>query len=106
MKIFVTGGTGFVGQEILRRLRAAGHDIRLLARNSRASRVQKTASEFSAETFPGDVTDAATLGEGLRGCEAVIHLVGIISEVGRNTFENVHTRGTQNMVAAARQAGV
>ena len=40
------------------------------------------------------------------GCDAVIHLVGIISEAGRNTFENVHTRGTQNVVGAAIQAGV
>jgi NADH dehydrogenase len=37
---------------------------------------------------------------------AVIHLVGIISEIDRNTFENVHTLGTKNMVAAAQEAGV
>ena len=37
--------------------------------------------------------------------EAVIHLVGIISEVGDSTFENVHVRGTGNIVTAARQAG-
>ncbi len=36
----------------------------------------------------------------------MIHLVGIISEMGKNTFENVHTLGTQNIVAAAREAGV
>ena len=38
--------------------------------------------------------------------DAVIHLVGIISEAGDQTFENVHTRGTQNLVHAARRAGV
>ena len=38
--------------------------------------------------------------------EAVIHLVGIISEVGESTFENVHQRGTRNILAAAQQAGV
>ena len=38
--------------------------------------------------------------------EAVVHLVGIISEVGQNTFENVHPRGTENIVAAARAADV
>src|SRR5207237_1119041 len=37
---------------------------------------------------------------------AVIHLVGIISKVGRNTFENVHTQGTQNIVTSAREAGI
>jgi len=43
---------------------------------------------------------------GLNGVEAVVHLVGIISEVGQNTFENVHTRGTENIVAATRAAGM
>ena len=42
----------------------------------------------------------------MSGVESVIHLVGIISEVGESTFENVHAQGTQNMVAAAQQAGV
>ena len=43
---------------------------------------------------------------GLNGVDAVVHLVGIISEVGQNTFENVHTRGTENIVAVARAAGM
>ena len=42
----------------------------------------------------------------LDGMDAVIHLVGIISEVGNSTFENVHTRATQNLVTAAQHAGV
>ncbi|MDB6125289.1 MAG: NAD-dependent epimerase/dehydratase [Pedosphaera sp.] len=50
--------------------------------------------------------DTSTLPAGLKNIDAVIHLVGIISEVGRNTFEQVHTHGTQNMVVAAQQAGV
>jgi uncharacterized protein YbjT (DUF2867 family) len=55
---------------------------------------------------PGNVLEAASLEGALNGIEAVIHLVGIISEVGESTFENVHTQGTQNMVAAAQQSGV
>jgi NADH dehydrogenase len=42
----------------------------------------------------------------MAGCDAVIHLVGIISEAGSLTFENVHTRLTETMVRAAKQAGV
>jgi NADH dehydrogenase len=38
--------------------------------------------------------------------EAVIHLVGIISEAGRSTFENLHTQGTRNLVSASRAAGL
>ena len=106
MKVLVTGATGFVGREIVRQLHAAGHTIRILARSPHSPRVQEAVSRCGAEVHPGDVLDAASLDGALNGMDAVIHLVGIISEVGESTFENVHTRGTGNMVAAARQAGV
>lgn len=106
MNVFVTGASGFVGEEILQQLHQAGHSIRILARHPQSDLVQKETSRYRAEIYPGNVIDGATLPDGLKNIEAVIHLVGIISEVGSNTFENVHTRGTQNIVAAARQAGV
>jgi NADH dehydrogenase len=106
MKVFVTGATGFVGEEVVRQLHAAGHAIRILARHPRSPRIQSTVSEYGAEIHPGNVLDAESLRGGLKDCEAVIHLVGIISEIGRNTFENVHTLGTKNIVAATREAGV
>jgi len=106
MKVFVTGATGFVGQEILRQLHAAGHAVRILARNRDSPAVRELRSRYAAEVHPGNVTDAASLTGGLGGCDAVMHLVGIISEVGDQTFENVHARGTQNIVTAAQRAGV
>ena len=106
MKVLVTGATGFVGREVVRQLHEAEQSIRILARNRALPRVQETVSRYGAETHPGDVLDAASLDGALRGMDAVIHLVGIISEVGASTFENVHTHGTGNIVAAARQAGV
>jgi NADH dehydrogenase len=106
MKVFVTGGSGFVGREILRQLHAAGHSIRLLARHPNSKHVQQDAARFNAQIHPGNVLDPASLTPGLANIDAIIHLVGIISELGSNTYENVHTRGTQNMVTAAQQAGV
>src|SRR5437899_1798339 len=106
MKVFVTGASGFVGEEVVRQLHAAGHAIRILARQPQATRTQWEVSEYGAEVHAGNVLDADSLRGGLKDCEAVIHLVGIISEIGRNTFENVHTRGTENIVTAARNAGV
>jgi len=105
MKVLVTGATGFVGREVVRQLHAAGHAIRMLARTPTSARVQEAVSRWGVEVRPGDVLDAASLEGAARGSDAVIHLVGIISEVGTSTFENVHLGGTRNMVAAAQHAG-
>jgi len=106
MKVLVTGATGFVGREVVRQLHKTGHSIRILARSRNASRVEEAVSCWGAEVHPGDVLDAASLDGAVNGTEAIIHLVGIIAEVGESTFENVHTRGTGNLVAAAQQAKV
>jgi uncharacterized protein YbjT (DUF2867 family) len=106
MRVLVTGATGFVGREILRQLHQQGQSIRILARNRASPRVQEAVSRWGAEVHPGNVLEAASLEGALSGVEAVIHLVGIISEIGESTFEKVHGRGTQNMVATAQQARV
>ena len=106
MKVLVTGATGFVGREVVRQLRKGGQAICILARSRTSARAQEAVSSYGAEVYVGDVLDAASLDGALSGMDAVIHLVGIIIEVGESTFENVHSRGTGNIVAAARQAGV
>ena len=58
------------------------------------------------EIHPGDVLEAKTIEGSLAGVDAVIHLVGIISEAGDQTFENVHIRGTQNIVEASRKSAI
>lgn len=106
MKVFVTGATGFVGQEIMGRLHEAEYAVRVLARDRHSPKAREVATTYKAEVHRGNLLDPASLDRGLDGIEAIIHLVGIISEVGENTFEDVHHRGTQNMVAAAQKAGV
>jgi NADH dehydrogenase len=106
MKVFVTGGTGFVGQEVVRQLHEAGQAIRLLTRNPKAESAQAVASRYGAEVHAGNILDAASLGGALDGVAAVVHLTGIITEVGASTFEHVHIEGTRNVLAAAKQAGV
>jgi len=106
MKAFVTGATGFVGREIVRQLREAGHSVRILARRPYSPQVRQVIECWGAEVHPGDVLEAASLRGAPAGMEAVVHLVGIIAEVGRSTFEHVHTDGTRNLIAAAQQAGV
>jgi len=106
MKVFLTGGTGFVGREILHQLHTANHNIRLLARNPGSAALRELRARYNVEPVAGDVTDAQSLSGALTGCDAVIHLVGIISEVGNQTFENIHVRGTENVVRAAQTTGI
>jgi uncharacterized protein YbjT (DUF2867 family) len=103
MKVFLTGATGFVGGHLLKRLLAAGHTVRALERDSQKA---KLAAGPQLEIIQGDVTDGTGLDEGMKGCDAVIHLVGIIVAVGKNTFERVHHVGTRNVVEAARRNGI
>lgn len=105
MKIFLTGGTGFVGSEVLRQLVAAGHVVRALVRKGSETRLAMTEN---VEIHAGDVTDAGSLVGALEGCDAVIHLVGIIREFPASgiTFEKLHVEATRNVLKAAREQAV
>jgi NADH dehydrogenase len=106
LKVLVTGATGFVGQEVVRRLRESGNSVRILARKPDSEEAHRLVSHYQVEVHAGDVVNAASLAGNLSGIDAVIHLVGLISEVGASTLENIHARGTENVVGAAQQAGV
>ncbi len=99
MNVLVSGGSGFVGSEIVRQLVAAGHRVRVLSRGFRRL-------DPAVRSVLGSVLDPGCLPEACAGCDAVVHLVGIISEIGGQTFERVHVDGTRNILAAARAAGV
>lgn len=102
MRIAITGGTGFVGSHLARRLAGEGHDLVLVARGvDERSRTLPDDVRFVAAS----VTDGERLRDALDGCEAVAHLAGINRERGTQTYENVHVRGTRAVVEAARDAG-
>ena len=106
MKVFVTGGSGFVGREILWQLHEAGHAIRLLSRRGGSDEVRQLAYRHRAEVVDASAYSVTSLTTAMRGCDAVIHLVGIISETKRNTFQQVHVDLTRSVLAAATAAGV
>ena len=103
--VFVTGATGFVGREVVHALRADGLKVRCLVR--RGSERDLKGLE-AIERVEGDVLARQTLDEGIGGCDAVIHLVGIIREHPGSgvTFERIHVDGTLNVLAAAAAANV
>lgn len=104
-RVFVTGATGFVGRAVVQALRAEGCVVRCLVRRGSE---RDLAGLGAIERVEGDVMARRTLDEGVSGCHAVIHLVGIIREhrSAGVTFERVHTQGTINVLGAATDAGV
>ena len=109
MQVCVLGGSGFIGQEIVGRLGAAGHDVKVLTRNPAQHRDLKVLP--SVRFVRADVHDEATLEDEFQDCEVVINLVGILNEsgLGRGSgaeFRKVHTELPQKCVRAARAAGV
>ena len=106
MKVLLTGATGFVGREVLRQLHATGHEARVLVRHEKSAAERLPHPNSIAEFHHGDVTQPHSLAGAAQGCDAVIHLVGIISEFGNVTFERLHVESTRDIVAAAQREGV
>ncbi|MGH7588315.1 MAG: complex I NDUFA9 subunit family protein [Gemmatimonadota bacterium] len=102
--ILVTGATGFIGAEILRRASRRGWRVRGLARHP--ERAEALGRLPHVELFRGDVSRPDELHEALEGVETVVHLVGIIVETRAQSYEDVHVAGTRNVVEATRRAGI
>ncbi len=105
MKVFVTGGTGFVGRSVVSKLIEHGHDAILLVRSQRSIKHMESCAG-RLDFVSGSIRDIAILKKGISGCDAVIHLVGIIREVGSNTFKSVHYEGARNVIEASRSARI
>lgn len=102
MKIFIAGGTGFVGGHLTRELLKRGHNPRLLVHK------RGPGDKDGVEQVEGDVTRPESFVQALNGCDAAINLVGIIREFPSRgmTFERLHVQATANVLAAAKEAGV
>ena len=87
MRIAITGGTGFVGRRLADRLGP------------------ETAVVVSRRTGVS-ILDPDALTRAFTGCDAIAHCAGINREIRDQTFANVHVAGTQNVIEAARRAGV
>lgn len=106
MKVFLTGATGFVGSHLLARLVRDGHDVHVLARDPARAQGLKRVDPDRIEVMPGDVVSGEGLDRAMEGGDAVIHLVGIILETRRATWEKVHHQGTRNAIEAAKRQGI
>jgi nucleoside-diphosphate-sugar epimerase len=107
VKVFVTGGTGFIGGEVVRQLRARGDEVTCLVRTPEKGR---PLADLGCRLVPGDLGDAKAIGEGIEGCDAVIHAAAMY-EVGipasqRPAMREANVGGTERVLHAALEAGV
>lgn len=107
MRVFVTGGTGFIGGEVVRQLRARGDEVVCLARNPEKG---KAVAALGCEVVAGDLGDTAAIRAGMDGCDAVIHAAAMY-EVGipvsqRPAMREANVAGTEHVLRAALDAEV
>lgn len=104
MIVALTGGTGFVGRYVVEHLLRREHELRVLVRDEAQAGWLK--DRGGVTLVSGSLEDVGSLRRLVDGADAVIHLVGIILEVGNQTYERVHVQGTRAMLAVAAEAGV
>lgn len=102
-RVFVTGGTGFVGDKLVASLLARGRSVRALAR--------PTSERFAAERLEwveGDILDRDSLRRALEGCSEVFHLAAYARNWAKDpaTFSRLNVGGTRNVFEAAAESGV
>jgi nucleoside-diphosphate-sugar epimerase len=107
VKVFVTGGTGFIGGEVVRQLRARGDEVSCLVRTPEKG---KPLADLGCRLVPGDLGDTKAIREGMEGCDAAIHAAAMY-EVGipasqRPAMREANVGGTERVLRAALEAGI
>jgi len=104
MRIFVTGGTGYIGRALVRRLVAEGHQVRALVRAT--SRAEGLA-ELGVSLFTGDVLDRPSMREGMSGADWVIHAAADLDLNGPPArMRAANVEGSANVASLAYKLGV
>lgn len=102
MKIAVTGGTGFIGHHLVKRLLRDQHQVHLLVHNRTSDKKPGEQLIFHS----GSVEDQDSLIRAFDGVDVVYHLVGIIVETKSKTHRKTVVEGTRKVISACRECGV
>jgi dihydroflavonol-4-reductase len=105
MRAFVTGGTGFIGGAVVRRLLEAGHEVRALVRSGADMR---QLDGLAVERIPGDLGNVDSLRRGMAGCDFVFHVAALYSYWGHRweEFYQTNVEGTRRVLETAREQAV
>ena len=107
VRAFVTGGTGFIGEHVVRGLRERGDEVVALVRSpAKASAL----ADIGCELIEGDLSNGDAIRRGVEGADAVFH-IGAVYKVGipaseRASLEEANVRGTERVLDASIEAGV
>jgi dihydroflavonol-4-reductase len=104
MRVFVTGGNGFIGAATVRQIIEQGHAVRCLLRETSDSR---RIDDLPVERTFGDIRDGAAVAAGISGCDGVVHLAGLSAwdEIKSPSMHDVVVGGTACVLKAAASAG-
>lgn len=105
--VTVFGGSGFIGRHLVRRLAADGWIVRVAVRDTEAAAFLMPLGD-AGQIVPigARVYDPPYVQRAVQGAAAVVNLVGIMAERGRQTFERIHVEGPRAVAEACRDAGV
>ena len=106
-RVTVFGGSGFLGRYVVERLADLDMTVQVAVRDPEAAKYLRTLGQVGQVTpFACDVTDAAAVARAVEGADAVVNLVGILAERGRQTFKALHADAPAAIAIAAASAGV
>ena len=100
--ITVFGGTGFIGCHLVPLLVRSGATVRAAVRDRRRAQAA-TKSEQAVEYIQADLLDDVTVGAAIAGSDAVVNLVGILTETANQTYRAIHIEGARRVALAAQR---
>jgi len=105
MKAFVTGGTGFIGRAVVRKLIERGYQVQALARAESGAAMLRA---MGAAVTIGDIIDRESMREGMRGSDIVFHIAAVydFTPDGIARSESINIGGTHNVLELAFDLGV
>lgn len=104
--VTVFGGSGFIGRYVVQHLARAGWQVRVAVRRPNEALFLKTSGDVGQVTpVAANIRDDASVAAAVAGADAVVNLVGILYQSGKQSFDSVQDKGAARLAAAAKAAG-